>query len=66
MLPIDTFENNRPVSDFRRRELFAYPPNYMKNNIIRDVRWWNTLTFFKRTYREGSYLIRHGERPNMQ
>lgn len=52
--PIDTFENNRPDVDLLRRELFAYPPQIMDSNYLRDFRWWNTMMFFRRIYREGS------------
>ena len=52
--PVDTFENNRPAADFLCRELFAYPPSLMDSNHLRDFRWWNTMAFFRRVYREGS------------
>jgi hypothetical protein len=56
--PVDTFENNRPDADLLRRELFAYPPNIMDSNYLRDFRWWNTMSFFKRVYREGAWDFR--------
>jgi hypothetical protein len=30
----------------------------MDSNYLRDFRWWNTMSFFKRVYREGAWDFR--------
>ena len=65
--PVDTYANNCP-GGYRllHRGLFAFSPEYLDCNIIRDARWWNTGMFFKRMYREAAGDFRFCVKPKTQ
>ena len=65
--PVDTYANNCP-GGYRlfNRELFAYSPIYLKGNIIRDARWWNTSMFFRRMYRETTGNFKFSVKPKIK
>lgn len=64
MLPLDTYKRNRKnyaILKWDDDKVFAYPRVFIDRNIACTCKWWNIPLFYRRTYRELSYDMKHSK-----